>query len=159
MNVGIHLLLGTNLGNKRRNLEQAKEKISVVAQILRSSVIYKTQAWGNTRQPDFYNQVVEISTSQTPEILLGEILAIEAEMGRERKEKWGARLIDIDILFFREEILNLPHLTIPHPEIANRKFVLVPLCELEPEMIHPVSKKSMRALLTECLDHLKVIPL
>lgn len=158
MSGGIYLLLGTNLGDKNLNLSAAVSSISMFCRILRKSRVYRTKAWGNTNQPDFYNQVIEIDSSINPEGLLEKLQAVEALMGRERKEKWGARVIDIDILFYRNEIVNLPDLQIPHGEIKNRRFTLVPLCELAPHLEHPIIRKPLIDILAECPDHLSVEP-
>ncbi len=156
MNRHIFLLLGTNVGNKILHLDEAKKAIAKISQIVNQSSIYKTAAWGNTDQPDFYNQAIEINTILEPEALLNEILSIEAELGRERKEKWGPRIIDIDILFYDQRIVQKENLVIPHPGILLRKFVLEPLVEMIPSFIHPVIKKNMITLLQECSDPLWV---
>src|SRR6478609_4150733 len=135
----VFLLLGSNLGNAELHLKDATEAIRIQAGlIIQASSIYSTKAWGKTDQPDFLNQVIEISCDQTPHELLGLLLKIEIDLGRVRKEKWGARLIDIDILFFDNEHILESDLKIPHPEIANRRFTLVPLAEIAPDLIHPV---------------------
>jgi 2-amino-4-hydroxy-6-hydroxymethyldihydropteridine diphosphokinase len=152
-----YLLIGGNLGNREENLSQAvlyiNEKCGLVT---RSSSLYETAAWGNTHQPSFLNQALEISTKLNARQLIRSILKIEKLMGRVRKEKLGPRIIDIDILFFNKEIHDLHFLKIPHPEIQNRRFALEPLAEINPEMIHPVLKKSIRELLQNCTDQLPV---
>lgn len=156
---GIFLLLGSNLGDRQKHLSDAIARIASFASVLRKSSIYITGAWGNANQPDFLNQVIEVDTALAPEQLLQNILEVEATMGRNRIEKWGARTIDIDILFFRDNIVStdgLAGLTIPHPQIQNRKFTLVPLRELAPEFVHPLFKKSVARLDDECTDDLKV---
>lgn len=157
MNNGIFLLLGTNLGNRLKNLDTAKQLISKeIGGIERISSVYKTAPWGKTDQPDFYNQVIEIKSEHAPSVLLSKILQIENTMGRMRKEKWGPRVIDIDILFFNKIILNTPGLTLPHPALHERKFALMPMAEVGPEFYHPVFGKSISALLQECADNLPV---
>jgi 2-amino-4-hydroxy-6-hydroxymethyldihydropteridine diphosphokinase len=154
---GIFLLFGTNLGNPLENLQVAKQQIAEkIGGILRVSSLYKTAAWGNTEQPDFFNQVIEITTAFDPVILLEKILAIETMMGRKRIEKWGPRVIDIDILFFHDVTINTATLTLPHPEIPQRKFTLMPMAELAPDFWHPVLKKNIQTLLHECQDSLAV---
>lgn len=149
----IFLLLGTNLGDRSGNLTRAKQKIiDKAGKILTFSSLYSTAAWGNVTQPDFYNQIVEIETILEPHPLLETLLEIEKDMGRVRAEKWGPRVIDIDILFFDQHVIGSPSLTVPHPGIPDRKFTLVPLDELAPEFRHPVSKKTVRTLLIECKD-------
>lgn len=147
------------MGDRQQMLANAIQQITRFATIKRSSSVYVTAAWGNVRQPDFYNQAVELETLLSPEELLQEVLSIERQLGRERKEKWGSRTIDIDLLLFGEVVLQTPTLTLPHPELPNRRFALVPLNELAPETIHPVLKKTFRQLLADCIDPLKVTKL
>ena len=124
--------------------------------LTRSSSIYETEAWGKTDQPSFLNQALEIFTSLNARQLMRMILKIEKEMGRIRKEKLGPRIIDIDILLYENEIHDLRFLKIPHPEMHNRRFVLVPLAEIDPTLQHPVLKKTIAELLEECPDNLEV---
>jgi 2-amino-4-hydroxy-6-hydroxymethyldihydropteridine diphosphokinase len=152
MESGIFLLLGTNVGDRFENLSEARKRLG---NVLRSSSVYATAAWGNTRQPEFYNQVIEIESDLSPADLLKRIWDIEKEMGRIRDEKWGPRVIDIDILFYNDQVIKTDLLTVPHPEIQNRKFTLVPLSELT-DMIHPLLKKNISKLLEECNDTLEV---
>jgi 2-amino-4-hydroxy-6-hydroxymethyldihydropteridine diphosphokinase len=153
----VFLLLGSNQGNAIENLQQAKThlKTRVGAQI-QASACYKTAAWGKIDQPDFINQVVVLETRLKPEELLTRTLNIETEMGRLRVEKWGSRIIDIDILFFDSVVISTPTLSIPHPAISQRKFTLIPLVEIAPDFLHPVLKKSLQTLLSECKDSLAV---
>jgi len=152
-----YLLIGGNLGNRKENLSKAVSLINEqCGSLTRSSSIYETEAWGNTDQPSFLNQALEISTSLTARQLMRRVLKIEEEMGRVRKEKLGPRIIDIDILFFENEIHDLRFLKIPHPEIQNRRFVLAPLAEINSTLQHPVLKKSIEELLEECPDNLEV---
>ena len=152
-----HLLIGGNLGNRKENLSKAVLLINErCGSLTRSSSIYETEAWGNTDQPSFLNQALEISTSLSAQQLMRKVLRIEEEMGRVRKEKLGPRIIDIDILLFENEIHDLRFLKIPHPEMQNRRFVLVPLAEIDSTLQHPVLKKSIAELLEECPDNLEV---
>jgi 2-amino-4-hydroxy-6-hydroxymethyldihydropteridine diphosphokinase len=152
-----HLLIGGNLGNRKENLSKAVSLITEqCGSLTRSSSIYETEAWGKTDQPSFLNQALEISTSLNARQLLRKILKIEKEMGRTRMEKLGPRIIDIDILLFGNEIHDLRFLKIPHPEMQNRRFVLVPLAEIDPTLQHPVLKKTTAELLEECPDNLQV---
>ena len=152
-----YLLIGGNLGNREDNLQKA---ISLIIEqcgaLTACSSIYETAAWGIADQPSFLNQALEISTSLNARQLLRKILKIEKEMGRIRKEKLGPRIIDIDILLFENEIHDLRFLKIPHPEMQNRRFVLTPLAEIDPELMHPVLKKTIAQLLEECPDNLEV---
>jgi 2-amino-4-hydroxy-6-hydroxymethyldihydropteridine diphosphokinase len=153
----VFLLLGTNDGNRMANLNSAKDEIKKsVGLVAEESAIYQTAAWGKTDQPDFYNQVLLLQTTISPEALLLHLQQIEKKLGRERKEKWGARIIDIDILYFGKTVLNTPDLLIPHPAIALRRFTLVPLVEIAPHFVHPVLKKTNLVLLQECVDVLAV---
>jgi len=156
MNDGIFLSLGTNIGNKASNLARASELIGLLGQITQKSSLYSTAAWGNTNQPPFYNQVLKINTSLPSEDLLDKLLSIERELGRIREERWGPRIIDIDILFYHDKIINAQHLTLPHPGIALRKFVLEPLAEISPDFIHPTLQKTVHDLLANCTDPLTV---
>ena len=152
------LLLGTNLGDRLANLAHARDAIAQrVGKLLRSSAVYKTAPWGDADQPDFFNQVIHTETVLNPAEVLDRVLAIEKEMGRSREKKWGPRLIDIDILFYDEQIIQSPTLIIPHPSIQSRRFTLVPLSEIAANMVHPLLKKDMRTLLAECADTLEVI--
>ena len=145
------------MGNRDVILEKACKLISEQCGELKSvSSLYETAAWGKKDQPSFLNQALEINTALLPEQLLEQILKIEKQTGRVRKEKYGPRVIDIDILFFNDEIHDYPSLTIPHPEIPNRRFVLVPMKEIAPAFVHPVLKKTIAQLLKECRDHLTV---
>jgi 2-amino-4-hydroxy-6-hydroxymethyldihydropteridine diphosphokinase len=153
---GIFLLLGSNLGNSSAQLDTAIRHITSFATVIRKSSVYVSQAWGNTNQPDFLNQVIEIDSDLEPQELLDHTLRTETTMGRDRILKWGPRTIDIDILFYRNDIVKTGSLTIPHPEIQNRKFELVPLRELAPDLFHPVLKKTISQIDDECTDTLSV---
>lgn len=153
-----HLLLGTNLGNRVNNLKQAETLIiQQCGTIIISSSIYETAAWGITEQPNFLNKIIEITTPLSAQTLLKTTLQIEESMGRKRTIKMGPRIIDIDILFMQNfNNITSPTLKIPHPAIAERRFVLIPLVELMPNYIHPILQKSMNQLLQECTDDLSV---
>lgn len=128
---GIYLGLGTNLGDRYLNLENAIILINQqVGNVLKQSTIHETKAWGKTNQPDFLNMVIKIDTTLAPQILLKKCLSIENEIGRVRAEKWGPRLIDIDILYYNDLIIDDENLKIPHPFINERDFVLKPLKEI-----------------------------
>ncbi len=156
-NRGIYLLLGSNLGNRLAHLANALQQLAAEAGCINQlSAIYETAAWGKTDQPAFLNQVIRISSSLTPENLLDTILAIEQTLGRTRQKKWAARTIDIDILFYHDQIIEQPNLTIPHPELPNRRFALEPLAEIAPHFVHPALQKTIEELLSECPDKLAV---
>jgi 2-amino-4-hydroxy-6-hydroxymethyldihydropteridine diphosphokinase len=155
----VFLITGGNIGDRKKNLEVAAALVEKrIGKIIRSSKIYETDAWGITNQSSFYNQVLIVESNFSANKVMQKILKIEKEMGRIRTIKNAARIIDIDILFFNNETVNKQNLIIPHPEIANRRFVLVALNELVPEMIHPVLKKSIADLLSTCKYPLKVAP-
>lgn len=155
----IYLLLGTNLGNKIKNLEKVRELlVSNRVAIKKESSVYETAAWGIEDQPTFLNQVLEIEVARAPEKLLDLTQEIEKKMGRVRKEKWGERLIDIDILYFGDSIVDHSDLQIPHPEIQNRRFTLVPLVEIASDFMHPQLMVSQDALLEACEDKLEANP-
>ena len=154
---GTHILLGSNMGKRLELLEQAYGEIQKLGiNIVCKSPIYESEAWGVLNQNLFLNQVLEITTNYLPLQLLDQLLLIETVLGRKRKAKWGARLIDIDILFYNDESFVSPKLTLPHPEIANRRFTLLPLCDLCPNEIHPINKKSIKTIANECNDPLRV---
>ncbi len=147
------LLIGGNMGNREENFEIAKKGIEqYCGTIIRSSSLYETAAWGKTDQPSFLNQALEIETKLNATQLMRHILKVEKMMGRERKEKYGPRIIDIDILLFNQEQYDYSFLKIPHPELQNRRFALIPLTEIAPDFQHPVLKKSISELVKECRD-------
>lgn len=152
-----YLLLGSNIGQSKSLLSIAADHIQQKAgPILLKSAIYESEAWGKEDQDPFLNQVLLIESSLSASHLLHSLLQIELQMGRTRSIKWGARIIDIDILFYEEQQIQLDALTIPHPAIADRRFTLVPLHEIAPDFIHPVHHKSIKTLLLECQDPLMV---
>jgi 2-amino-4-hydroxy-6-hydroxymethyldihydropteridine diphosphokinase len=151
------LLLGTNLGDRKKNLASARNALeSSIGRIQKSSSIYQTAAWGKTDQPDFFNQAIAIETELSSQKMLEEILNIELQMGRRREEKWGQRVIDIDILLYGDQVVNTSALTIPHPQLPNRKFALEPLAEIAGKVQHPVLKIEIGEMLVKCGDALPV---
>lgn len=153
----VYLLTGGNIGNRLQFLSNAKEQIKKrCGSILKESSVYETSAWGKEDQGAFLNQVLKIKTTLYPEQLLKTILEIEENLGRKRELKYGPRTIDIDILFFNDDIINQPSLKIPHPQMQKRRFVLVPLNEVAPGKVHPVVLKTVSQLLAECPDPLAV---
>lgn len=156
MNTAI-LLIGGNLGNRSQNLRQAITLLgSTAGTVVQASSLYETAPWGGVKQPNYLNQALVVQTRLTAPALLDVMMEIEKQIGRVRKEKWGSRVIDIDMIFFNAEIINLPQLKVPHPQMANRLFVLVPLCEIMPDFIHPVLQQPLSYLLQVCPDHLPV---
>ncbi|MFM7856882.1 MAG: 2-amino-4-hydroxy-6-hydroxymethyldihydropteridine diphosphokinase [Flammeovirgaceae bacterium] len=157
MESNVFILLGSNLGDKAALLTEATTTLEAqVGTVLQASAVYQTAAWGNQQQPDFLNQVLRLSTSLTPHVLLEKILLIEEQMGRKRTGRWAARTIDIDLLYYGQEVIDSPNLTLPHPAIADRKFTLIPLAEIAPDFVHPIFKKTNKALLIACVDTLEV---
>ena len=147
----VYLGLGSNLGCRSANLEQALQHIkrfpqtwtgaahpSLFAKVIRASSLYETQPWGYLDQGPFLNQVLEVATNISPQLLLAEIKATEQSLGREPGIRYGPRLIDIDILFYGDQVIDSPDLTVPHPRLHLRSFVLVPLAELAPGLVHPI---------------------
>jgi len=156
MNVA-YLLIGGNMGDKKAYLTAARKQLEErCGDIVQQSFIYKTAAWGLEEQDSFLNQVIEIKTACGAVELLQKILKIEEALGRKREIKYGPRIIDIDILLFNSAIIKTDGLTIPHPQMQNRRFVLVPLNEIGEEIFHPVLKKTIAQLLEECPDELSV---
>lgn len=152
-----YLLTGGNMGNRLNNLQQAAEFIQQnCGKIVNRSSIYETEAWGKTDQPAFLNQTLQIETDLSPDVLMQSLLDIESSMGRIRTVKMGPRIIDLDILLIDDMIQTSAMLTIPHPALPLRKFALLPLAEIAPELIHPIEKKSILELLQICSDTLNV---
>lgn len=141
--------LGSNLGDRAAALAQAQAMIAAEDTVLATSQVYETEPVGGPEQGAYLNAVIAVRTERTPEALLGRLLAIEAEMGRVREVHWGPRVIDLDLLAFGDARRDTPALSLPHPRLAERAFVLVPLCEVGAEWVHPVSGKSARQLLSE----------
>lgn len=141
------LHLGTNQGARSTNLERAIQSIQdKIGKVTTQSSVYETAAWGKTDQSDFLNQTIIVETELNPTELLATIHQIEGELGRVRIEKWGPRVIDIDILFFEDKIIEKPQLTIPHPHLQNRNFVLIPTMEIAGDFIHPVLNMTIEEL-------------
>lgn len=145
----VYLALGTNMGDREANLRRALEAMAPAVEVTQTSPVYETAPWGVTDQDDFLNQVVRAQTSLKPDILLSFLKSIEAQLGREDSRRWGPRLIDLDILFYDDLVLEMEHLTIPHPHLHERAFVLVPLADLEPELRHPVLNQTIGEILKE----------
>lgn len=153
----IHLLLGSNVGDRMKQLEKARELVEGrIGKIVKKSKIYETQPWGENQQDDFLNQALEVDTKLKPKKVLEKIAEIEKLMEREETYKWGPREIDIDILMYEDEMICEMDLTIPHPFLHERKFTLIPLAEIAPELYHPIMGATILDLLLECEDSLEV---
>lgn len=142
----VFLALGSNLGEKRKNLKNARKEIEKVAMIHKCSAIYETEPFGVVDQPLFYNQVIKITTTLSPETLLERCKSIEKSMGRTPTVRNGPRIIDVDILFYGNTVINTSELSIPHSGIEIRAFVLIPLAEIAPSFMHPVLHKTVEEL-------------
>ncbi len=151
-----YLLTGGNSGNREEFLRQARVALGEQNEVLAASAVYQTAAWGKEDQPDFYNQALLLQTGLEPAQLLEHVLAIEQRLGRTRAIKYGPRSIDIDILFYDEEVIDEPHLVIPHPQLAHRRFALQCLADIAPNLVHPLLNRSIAQLLQDCADPLPV---
>jgi 2-amino-4-hydroxy-6-hydroxymethyldihydropteridine diphosphokinase len=149
--------LGSNLGDKKANCRRAIELLAKSGHVVRSSSLYCTEPIGNTDQDDFVNAVVELETVLPPDVLLKECRSIEQELGRVRTVHWGPRTIDVDILLYGTAMIETPELTIPHPQLHTRRFVLVPLCEIAPLAFHPKLHRTASDLLAGIHDHQRVL--
>ncbi|RKD14345.1 2-amino-4-hydroxy-6-hydroxymethyldihydropteridine diphosphokinase [Pelobium manganitolerans] len=153
----VFLGLGSNVGDKMAYLQKALALVAErVGAIEKVSSFYATKAWGKTNEDDFYNAAVEMQTNLTAFEVLKTVQKIETELDRVRKEKWGARTVDIDVLFYESDVIATEELKVPHPFITDRRFVLVPLAEIAEQLIHPIKKKSVQKLLEQCTDNLSV---
>lgn len=153
----VYLLLGANLGNRLLQLKTAKQEIEIqVGEIVKSSSLYETAAWGVEDVPNYLNQVVVVNSALEPNELLKVINEIEKKLGRTRNLRWESRVIDIDILYYDCLVMDTEKLTIPHPYLHFRKFTLVPLVEVDKDFVHPVLNKNHEELLLELNDNLEV---
>jgi len=153
----IYIALGTNIGNREANLQTAKSLLSRKARIIQESPVYVTPPWGYADQPDFLNQVIEVSSRLEPLPLLRYLKRIEKQMGREKLILNGPRLIDLDILFYGSRVLDEDELQVPHPRMEGRAFVLAPLNEIAPDLVHPVVGITVTEMLAG-VDTSGVIP-
>jgi 2-amino-4-hydroxy-6-hydroxymethyldihydropteridine diphosphokinase len=153
-----YLLLGSNLGDRAKYLSEALEMLeNNIGQIVSKSSLYNTEPWGVQHQEEYLNQAICITTPLSPGDLLASILNIELSLGRKRAQKWDARTIDIDILYYNSDIIELPDLTIPHPHLHLRKFALEPLSEIARYFMHPILKKNTEMMLADCSNELNVV--
>jgi 2-amino-4-hydroxy-6-hydroxymethyldihydropteridine diphosphokinase len=146
----IYLALGSNVGNRAANLREAIAALSPQMEVKAKSKIYETPPWGYADQAKFLNQVVKVVTYVEPEPLLKHLKRLEIALGRKETFANGPRLIDIDILFYDDRILESAVVTIPHPRLHERGFVLQPLMDLAPDLIHPLKKQSVREMIAAC---------
>jgi 2-amino-4-hydroxy-6-hydroxymethyldihydropteridine diphosphokinase len=156
----IYLLLGSNIGDRAKNLEEGRKMISDrIGKISKASHLYETAPWGYEEQDDFFNQALEVQTTKQPLEVLEISKQIEKEVGRISNEKWHPRVLDIDILLFGNKVFEKDDLQIPHKSMHERNFALIPLMELVPELIHPKLDLSIEELFWDCKDELDVIRL
>jgi 2-amino-4-hydroxy-6-hydroxymethyldihydropteridine diphosphokinase len=146
----VYLALGSNLGDRLENLRQAVVSLSPQMEVKAKSHIYETPPWGYEDQPKFYNQVIKADTYLQPEPLLRHLKRLEVALGRQPNFRNGPRLIDLDLLFYNQLVLETPVLTVPHPHLHERGFVLLPLMDIAPEFVHPVLKKNVREMTSSC---------
>jgi len=146
----VYLALGSNLGNRAANLKEAINSLSPQMEVKAKSKVYETPPWGYTEQEKFYNQVLRVQTYLEPEPLLKHLKRLEVALGRKASFQNGPRLIDIDILFYDDRVVNTPVLDIPHPHVHERGFVLLPLMDIAPDYVHPVKQRSVREMLAGC---------
>jgi len=146
----VYLALGSNLGNRATNLKEALASLSPQMEVKAKSKVYETPPWGHTEQDKFFNQVVMVKTYLEPEPLLKHLKRLEVALGRKASFQNGPRLIDIDILFYDDLVLESPALVIPHPHVHERGFVLLPMLDIAPDLVHPVKQRSVRDMLAGC---------
>jgi len=146
----VYLALGSNLGNRAANLKEAINSLSPQMEVKAKSKVYETPPWGYAEQEKFYNQVLRVQTYLEPEPLLKHLKRLEVALGRKVSFQNGPRLIDIDILFYDDRVLNTPVLDIPHPHVHARGFVLLPMMDIAPDFVHPVTQRSVREMLAGC---------
>lgn len=149
----IYLLLGSNIGNRIKNIDKAKQLIeSKIGKISKQSNLYETEPWGEKEQEDFLNQAIEVESKLKPKALMKQIAELEQLIGREETYKWGPREIDIDVLFYGDEMISEVDITIPHPFIHERLFTLIPLKDICPQKVHPIFGATVTELIDMCED-------
>ena len=145
-----YLALGSNLGDRLSNLKEAIASLSPQMDVKAKSHVYETPPWGYENQSPFYNQVIKVKTYLEPERLLKHLKRLEVALGRKPSFQNGPRLIDIDLLFYDDQIMNTSVITLPHPRLHERGFVLLPLMDIAPDLIHPVSRKNVQEMIADC---------
>jgi len=145
----VYIALGTNLGDRLANLRAALRALPTAVTVIDDSPVYETPPWGYEDQPAFLNNVIKAETDLEPDALLTYLKQLEAELGREQNFRWGPRLIDLDILFYDDLVIDTPPLIIPHPRLHERAFVLVPLVDIASDFVHPTMQKQISALLAQ----------
>lgn len=150
-----YLLIGGNMGDREKYMEQAKEGLEELGNIQRSSRIYETAAWGVEDQPSFLNQAICLNTNFSPHNLLEETQRLERRLDRVREKVWHERTMDIDIIYYDDDVIDTKLLQVPHPRMQDRNFVLVPLAEIAPNLPHPILGKTTETLLHQCPDELQ----
>ena len=159
MSLEVFVGLGSNLGDRAGNLQLGISSLGQLGQILRFSSLYETEPWGREDQPHFINAVCSLHPFlRDPELFFGELKRIEKEAGRRSAERWGPRELDLDLLFWGDRIMTHESLSIPHPLLADRRFVLVPLCQIAPDLKHPLSGLTVHQMLESCTDPKRVEP-
>ena len=152
-----YLLLGSNIGDRAAYLQQAQKALMATAgELVAASSLYETAAWGLEDQPAFLNQALAVRTALSASALLAACQAAEQQAGRERLQRWGARTLDVDILLYGQEIIATPTLTVPHPALPARRFALLPLAQIAPQLLHPQLRQTVAELLAVCPDPLPV---
>lgn len=155
----IYIGIGGNIGRRERFITAAVQLIATeIGRVTAESQLYKTAPWGMDDADDFLNAVIEVHTDLDAETIMQTLLRIEHRLGRKRSAsgKYTSRTIDLDLLFYGQELIKTATLTVPHPQLENRRFVLQPLAEIAPALIHPMLKRSMRDLLSDCADETKI---
>lgn len=156
----VYLLLGSNQGDRTANLQHARQLAEKsIGKVAQKSHLYETQSWGKTDEDDHLNQALELKTMLSPREVLRKLQQIETEMGRVKTKQYGSRIIDMDILMYEDFVINEPDLVIPHAQLPNRNFALIPLMEIAGDIEHPILKLPIEEIYLACEDELEVFML